>query len=91
MLSMLGGQPNPQTFPITQITVTVQAPTETTSKTLSIEGSALDEALQYGGGAGLPSLLTWLAGLQQHYHGRTISTNQSLIVGTGSQDLLYKV
>jgi tryptophan aminotransferase len=59
--------------------------------TLTIEGDDLAAGLQYGDTAGLKKLLDWLYGLQKFNHGRQDDEGWKVSVGTGSQDLLYKV
>lgn len=58
---------------------------------LTIEGQRLEDALQYGRTAGYQSLVDWLVGLQENAHGRKAGKDWSLSVGSGSQDLIYKV
>lgn len=93
MISLLAGKPAPQTFPVTSISVTVRSPFDSTKETeLIIKGDALAESLQYTATKGITSLVNWVDELQQIYHGR-YSNNEGwgISVGTGSQDLLYKV
>lgn len=91
MISMLAGKPNPNLFPITSISITVQSPSEEGEKMLNIQGPELKEALQYGATSGLPNMHRWFEGLQVAAHHRPISPDWALAVGSGSQDLLCKV
>ena len=97
VISLLAGKPNPATFPITNIEVTVRAPPDadgsnsTADETLDISGPRLAAGLQYGPTAGYEPFLQWIEGLQKHAHGRTKTEEWSVTVGAGSQDLLYKV
>jgi tryptophan aminotransferase len=98
------GKPNPDTFPFSKISITVNGPEE---KTLVLEGAALSEALQYGPPAGHPGLLKvcvssrthvssrantrqWFSGLQQAVHGISNSDSWTCCVGNGSQEIIHK-
>lgn len=92
MISFLAGKPNPTTFPFSSISVTLKpvipgAP----SDTLVVESDALNEGLQYGPTAGLGGLVEWLEVLQEKKHHRTRDGSWRVSVGSGSQDLIYKV
>lgn len=93
IISMLAGKPNPSLFPITSISVTIRSPTADGSveKVIDIQGSELQEALQYGATQGLPDMHRWFKGLQVAAHDRVPSSDWELSIGCGSQDLLYKV
>jgi len=93
MISMLAGKPNPSLFPITSIAITVRSPVDggMSEKVLEIKGLELDEALQYGPTSGLPRVKQWLKGLQVAAHNRKEGPDWDLAIGSGSQDLLYKV
>jgi DNA-binding transcriptional MocR family regulator len=93
MISMLAGKPNPALFPFSSISVNIQIPDGAghIEKTVKIEGKALEQALQYGPTPGLPGLQKWLKGLQSISHKRPQTADWDLAVGSGSQDLLYKV
>ncbi|KAG8988242.1 hypothetical protein FRB94_000974 [Tulasnella sp. JGI-2019a] len=96
MLSLLAGKPAPQTFPITSFSFTVRSPESSVSNhvpdiPVSVSGPALDEALQYSATRGIPSLVGWVEGLQERFHGRNPKgEGWSCAIGSGSQDLLYK-
>jgi tryptophan aminotransferase len=87
MISLVAGKPNPDTFPFSKISITVNGPEE---KTLVLEGAALSEALQYGPPAGHPGLLKWFSGLQQAVHGISNSDSWTCCVGNGSQEIIHK-
>jgi hypothetical protein len=59
--------------------------------TLTIDGTELEQGLQYGDTAGLKSLLDWIQGLQELNHGRHKDEGWRISIGSGSQDLIYKV
>lgn len=94
VISLLAGKPNPDTFPITSLQVTVRSPDSSSKQDeshLEISGNDLAEGLQYGGTGGLEPLVNWFEGLQEHVHGRTRRDGWRVSMGSGSQDLLYKV
>lgn len=92
MISLLAGKPAPETFPINSISVNVQSPyAKEQETTVTIEGKALAEALQYGATKGIPSMQKWIYGLQEVYHKRRDGEGWTVTVGSGSQDLLCKV
>ncbi|KAG8863092.1 hypothetical protein FRB96_009272 [Tulasnella sp. 330] len=97
MLSLLAGKPAPQTFPITSLSFTVRSPESTTEHPVSdipvsVSGEALDEALQYSATRGIPSFVGWVERLQERFHGRSPKgEGWSVSIGSGSQDLLYKI
>lgn len=49
------------------------------------------EGLQYGPTDGVPALLNWVYGLQEKVHGRERSADWKVSIGSGSQDVIYKV
>ena len=63
----------------------------------------MEQALQYGPTTGIPSLVSWLSGLQTVFHSRRAGASVGkqgqygegegwrLVIGNGSQDVLYKV
>eukprot|EP00501_MAST-03F_sp_TOSAG23-6_P000742 GSMAST32.ASY1.ANO1.770.1 assembled CDS len=86
MISLGGGMPNSETFPFDQIeihTTMVKKSSKTNRKTL-------EEVLQYSPTLGLPSLIEQLEIIQSTYHPSEHSKNSSILVGTGSQDVLTK-
>lgn len=92
MLSLLAGKPNEATFPFSSISMTLKpivpgGPEET----LVIESKALGVALQYGPTAGLSGLVKWLSELEESRHKRPQDGSWRVSVGSGSQDLIYKV
>lgn len=92
LISMLAGKPNSSTFPFTSIQLTARSPMDPTKEQiLTIGGKELDAALQYGPTAGIPSLLEWIWGLQEFAHGRKRGEGWRPSVGSGSQDIIYKV
>ena len=58
---------------------------------LTLDGDDLAQGLQYGDTAGLKPLLDWIGGLQEANHGRRKNEGWRISIGSGSQDLIYKV
>ena len=56
-----------------------------------MDGDDLAQGLQYGDTAGLKPLLDWIWGLQEVSHGRKKNEGWRISIGTGSQDLIFKV
>ncbi|RXK35822.1 tryptophan aminotransferase [Tremella mesenterica] len=57
---------------------------------ITIQGTDLEDALQYGPSPGLVGLRGWLSGLQETVHKRPIGDSWGITMGTGSQDLMVK-
>ena len=92
IISLLAGKPNPSTFPFNSITFTVNSPSDPQEEVkLTLDGDDLALGLQYGDTAGLKSLLDWIGGLQEVSHGRKKNEGWRISMGSGSQDLIYKV
>lgn len=92
MISLLAGKPNDSMFPIKSLSFTMTDPSHSSqSIPVSLTGANLATGLQYGPTAGLPRLVEWFVGLQEHVHGRKPSEAWSLTIGNGSQDMIYKV
>ena len=92
LISLLAGKPNPTTFPLTSIKLTSRSPTNPDEEIVTeVSGKALAEGLQYGPSDGIPDLLNWLYGLQERSHGRKRGEGWRISVGSGSQDVIYKV
>ncbi|GJJ07751.1 hypothetical protein Clacol_001956 [Clathrus columnatus] len=92
VISLLAGKPNPDTFPLTSVTFTARSLYDLEKEdSYTISDSALSQALQYSDTSGLPQLLNWLTGLQEKSHGRKVGEGWRVSVGSGSQDVLYKV
>lgn len=92
IISFLAGKPNPSTFPFTSLSFTARSPTDPKEETtVTLGDSLLAEGLQYTPTAGISKLLNWLYGLQEIAHGRKRDEGWRLSVGSGSQDLIYKV
>ncbi|EKM78973.1 hypothetical protein AGABI1DRAFT_75553 [Agaricus bisporus var. burnettii JB137-S8] len=93
IISLLAGKPNPTMFPLTSLSFSARAPhssdpADEQSYSLTQEEIAL--GLQYSDTAGIKPLRDWLYGLQEFSHGRTREEGYSVMVGNGSQDLIYK-
>ena len=92
LISLLAGKPNAATFPFTSMQFTARSPTDPNQElSLSLDEADLQQGLQYGDTAGLKKLRDWFAGLQALNHGRKEDEGWRISVGSGSQDLLYKV
>lgn len=94
MISVLGGKPNPFSFPITGLTIDVRSsadPPDTPGAPLTISSEALAEGLQYAMTAGYGPLLDWLVCLQAYSHGRRDGEGWRISMSCGSQDAIYKV
>jgi tryptophan aminotransferase len=92
LISLLSGKPNPSTFPLNSITFTAKSPSNPQEELkLTLDGDDLAQGLQYGDTAGLKSLLDWIGGLQEVNHGRKRDEGWRISIGSGSQDLIYKV
>jgi tryptophan aminotransferase len=77
---------------LTKIQLTARSPTELGKEiTTELSGKALAEGLQYGPTAGIPSLIEWVYGLQEREHGRKRGEGWRVSIGSGSQDVIYKV
>lgn len=92
LISLLAGKPNASTFPFTSLSFNARSPTHPDEEsTLTIDGAELEQGLQYGDTAGLKSLLDWIQGLQELNHGRKKDEGWRISIGSGSQDLIFKV
>jgi DNA-binding transcriptional MocR family regulator len=87
MLSLAGGLPNPTTFPIASLTMTLKS-----GKTISLDENKTKIALQYGPTPGNPDLVKYFKSVQSYVHGETLpgSCPREISIGNGSQDLLAK-
>ena len=88
MISLGGGMPNAQTFPISSIELTLKDKNNGAIK-VKINEDETKAALQYSASHGLPSLTAHLRALQTTVHGVSFTDND-LIVTNGSQDGLAK-
>jgi tryptophan aminotransferase len=92
LISLLAGKPNPSTFPFNSLTFTAKSPSNPQEEVkLTLDGDDLAQGLQYGDTAGLKPLLDWIGGLQEVNHGRKMDEGWRISIGSGSQDLIYKV
>jgi tryptophan aminotransferase len=79
-------------FPFKSFSFTIASPTDPSQEQLiSLSGKDLSVGLQYCATDGLPRLVEWFMGLQERSHGRKSGEGWRLTIGTGSQDLIYKV
>ncbi|PIL35518.1 hypothetical protein GSI_02246 [Ganoderma sinense ZZ0214-1] len=90
LISLLAGKPNADTFPITSLQFTLRDPISKEDVPVALTEAELARSLQYSASKGIPDLLEWLIGLQEHSHGRKRDEGWDLTFGTGSSDLIYK-
>ena len=90
LISLLAGKPNADTFPITSLQLTLRDPISNEEVPIALTDAELTRSLQYCASKGIPDLLDWLIGLQEHSHGRKRGEGWDLTFGTGSSDLIYK-
>ena len=92
LISLLAGKPNPTTFPFTELSFKTRSPTNPDEEiSLTVDGDELKQGLQYSDTAGTKPLIDWLFGLQERFHDRKRGEGWRISVGSGSQDLIYKV
>ncbi|KAI3651073.1 hypothetical protein MP228_004554 [Amoeboaphelidium protococcarum] len=86
MISLGGGIPNVQTFPIVNISVQCRD-----GQTIELGKGDTAKALQYSGTQGVPQLVQWIKDLQKRMHNPPqFQSNYDVIVTNGSQDGLTK-
>ncbi|KAF7364389.1 Aminotran-1-2 domain-containing protein [Mycena sanguinolenta] len=95
MISLLAGRPNASTFPFESITMKLKPtlaglPEGEDAFTIRLEDDELTESLQYGMTAGVSRLVNWLENFQTEVHKRELDDSWNVIVGAGSQELMYK-
>jgi hypothetical protein len=92
LISLLAGKPNASTFPFTSLSFTARSPFDPKHELkLNVDKSDLAKGLQYGDTNGLAGLCNWFVGLQELSHGRQKGEGWRVSIGSGSQDLIYKV
>ncbi|KAF5359770.1 hypothetical protein D9756_003589 [Leucocoprinus leucothites] len=80
-------------FPLTSLSFSARSPyssSPTDDVTYSLTRDELALGLQYTDTVGIKPLRDWLYGLQDVNHGRKQGEGWSVVVGNGSQDLVYK-
>jgi len=85
LLSLLAGKPNPTTFPIASLSLSIRDPKSEIRNIrdekadsdeaadlidIKLSKAELEEALQYAEEGGVPKLMGWFSTLQQKVHGR---------------------
>jgi tryptophan aminotransferase len=101
MISLRAGRPNPVTFPIEGLSISLRSPTahqpyssaggDPVCETVKLEGKDIAVALQYTSTDGLPELRKLLGEFQLKEHSVVVDDAEAqLAMGSGSQDLLYK-
>jgi tryptophan aminotransferase len=92
LISLRAGRPNASTFPFTSLSFTARSPSDPSNEVhFDLSKADLAQGLQYGETAGLAELRDWFTGLQEISHGRKRGEGWRVSVGSGSQDLIYKV
>jgi tryptophan aminotransferase len=92
VISLLAGKPHDAMFPFKSLSFNIASPADPAQEqSISLSGKDLAAGLQYAPTGGLPRLLKWFIGLQALSHGRKSGEGWSLSIGSGSQDLIYKV
>ncbi|GBG30372.1 Kynurenine/alpha-aminoadipate aminotransferase, mitochondrial [Hondaea fermentalgiana] len=88
-ISLGGGMPNPDTFPLTELSFSMRGED---GQNVSIKIDNVPEMLQYTPSAGLPALRAFLEDFQDHFHAppQSIRENREIFMSTGSQDALTK-
>lgn len=89
MISMAGGMPNVDTFPIKSATVDLVDGTK-----LDLDVNIIRQALQYSPTPGIPGLLKWMKTLQEDVHKiHTLAPTENshdILITNGSQDGICK-
>ncbi|XP_041358468.1 kynurenine/alpha-aminoadipate aminotransferase, mitochondrial-like [Gigantopelta aegis] len=91
LISMAGGMPNPDFFPIQDISLTLKDGSK-----LNIDTSLVTRAMQYSSSSGFPELINWVKDLQERVHkpptlGITDENKKlDIIITNGSQDGICK-
>lgn len=85
MISLAGGLPNPEQFPIDSFQFSLKDGTQ-----LKFTNEEVATSLQYSQTDGLPKFVEWIKKHQKIVHKLDDKYNFSVIVTTGSQDALSK-
>jgi len=85
MLSLAGGLPHPESFPLEKMSLTLKGGTQ-----VDISSQDLKAALQYSSSYGLESLQAELRAWMCATHGIDTTQDWKVCVGSGSQDVLSK-
>jgi hypothetical protein len=92
VISLLAGKPNASTFPFTSLSFNARSPNnDGAERVINLNETDLAQGLQYGDTAGLKDLLEWIFRLQELNHGRQKDEGWRVSIGSGSQDLIFKV
>lgn len=92
VISLLAGKPNASTFPFTSLSFNARSPNnDGAERVINLNETDLAQGLQYGDTAGLKDLLEWIFHLQELNHGRQKEEGWRVSIGSGSQDLIFKV
>ena len=81
MISLGSGSPSPETFPVTNISITLRD-----GSSVTLGETATAAAMQYSPTAGMPPLTKWISQLQASEHGWQ---GGRICVTTGSQNALH--
>ncbi|KAK6179553.1 hypothetical protein SNE40_011883 [Patella caerulea] len=91
MISMAGGRPNPNLFPIKGVSISLRDGT-----TVNIEPNLVQKGLQYSATPGLNEMLDWVKNLQKDVHNpptlnsSDVDKQLDMLIIPGSQDGLSK-
>ncbi|KAL4866675.1 hypothetical protein BDV12DRAFT_198897 [Aspergillus spectabilis] len=90
MISLVAGKPNPETFPIAEIAITLKGD-QIGKNRIVLDGKILTQALQYGLPGGNMELIRWFESLQRRVHGINEDGSWTCCIGNGSQELIHRV
>ncbi|KAK1145514.1 hypothetical protein N8T08_004072 [Aspergillus melleus] len=87
MISLVAGKPNPETFPFSDISISLK---DSNGHRIVLEEGRLSEALQYGLPGGNAELIKWFEELQRRVHGIGDHQGWACCIGNGSQELIHR-
>jgi len=86
MISLAGGLPNVETFPVKSATFRMKQ-----GPLIELDQNQIDIALQYGDSVGNLDLIKWVSDLQEHVHHPPHGMkDRGVLLGSGSQDLMHR-
>ena len=84
MISLGSGSPSPESFPVTNISITLRD-----GSSVTLGETATAAAMQYSPTTGMPPLTKWISQLQAAEHGWHVGAGARICVTTGSQNALH--
>lgn len=84
MISLGSGSPSPESFPVTNISITLRD-----GSSVTLGETATAAAMQYSPTTGMPPLTKWISQLQAAEHGWQVGAGGRICVTTGSQNALH--